>query len=90
MDNTPYYEEIQSYENFVNNEYKKFFKKNLIKRNINDRFQTYKNMEKSEITIGTMSTLLRENLFLKIRNFACNTSKINIYDFPIRLFFIKS
>ena len=50
MDNTPHYAEIQSYENFVNNEYKNSLK-NLIKRNINDRFQTYKNMEKVKLLL---------------------------------------
>ncbi len=90
IDNAPHHAEIQSYEKFVKNEYKKLFKSNLIKRNIKDRFQTYKNMEESEITIGTMSTLLRENLFLKNKIFACNTSKINIYDFPLKDFFSSS
>ncbi len=89
VDNTPYYEEKKAYANFVSNDYKKFFKKNLIDRS-KDRFQTYKIMEESEITVGTMSTLLRENLFLRNKIFACNTSKINIYDFPIKDFFSSS
>ena len=73
----------------MSNDYKKFFNKNLIDRS-KDRFQTYKIMEESEITVGTMSTLLRENLFLRNKIFACNTSKINIYDFPIKDFFSSS
>ena len=89
VDNTPYYEEKKSYENFVSNDYKKFFNKNLINRS-KDRFQTYKIMEESEITVGTMSTLLRENLFLRNKIFACNTSKMNIYNFPIKDFFSSS
>ena len=44
-------------------------------------------MDQSEIVIGTMSTLLRENLVLKNKVFACNTSNQKIYNFPLREFF---
>jgi hypothetical protein len=44
-------------------------------------------MDESSIVVGSMSTLLRENLVLKNKIFACNTSKNNIYDFPLKEFF---
>ena len=37
----------------------------------------------SKIVIGTMSTMLRENLSLNGKTFACNFTKTNIFDFPI-------
>ena len=41
-------------------------------------------MEKSKVVIGTMSTMLRENLALKGKSFACNYLKTDIFDFPIK------
>ena len=81
-----YYKEKKAYEDYVDDQYKIFFRKNLVKRN-RDKFQTYKYMDESSIVVGSMSTLLRENLVLKNKIFACNTSKNNIYDFPIKEFF---
>ncbi len=83
---SPFYEENKAFDDFIDSKYKKFFKKNLTKRS-RDKFQTYKNMDQSEIVIGTMSTLLRENLVLKNKVFACNTSNQKIYNFPLREFF---
>ena len=81
-----YYKEKKAYEDYVDDQYKIFFRKNLVKRN-RDKFQTYKYMDESSIVVGSMSTLLRENLVLKNKIFACNTSKNNIYDFPLKEFF---
>ena len=81
-----YYKEKKAYEDYVDDQYKIFLRKNLVKRN-RDKFQTYKYMDESSIVVGSMSTLLRENLVLKNKIFACNTSKNNIYDFPIKEFF---
>ena len=83
---SPYYKEKKAYEDYVDYQYKIFFRKNLVKRN-RDKFQTYKYMDESSIVVGSMSTLLRENLVLKNKIFACNTSKNNIYDFPLKEFF---
>ena len=41
-------------------------------------------MHKSKVVIGTMSTLLRENLSLGGKTFACNFTNTNIFDFPIK------
>ena len=40
-------------------------------------------MEKSKIVIGTMSTLLRENLFINGKSLSCNFTGTDIFDFPI-------
>jgi hypothetical protein len=83
---SPYYKEKKAFENLIDPKYKKFFKKNNIKRS-KDKFQTYKNMEQSEIVVGNMSTLLRESLVLRKKIFSCNTSSKNIYNFPLNDFF---
>ena len=73
---------------------KKFYKKNLSKneyefllKNIffrSENHKTYKIMQKSKIVIGTMSTMLRENLSLSGKTLACNFTNTNIFDFPIK------
>ncbi len=73
---------------------KEFYKKNLSKneyefllKNIffrSENHKTYKIMQKSKIVIGTMSTMLRENLSLNGKTFACNFTNTNIFDFPIK------
>lgn len=73
---------------------REFYKKNLDKneyeyllKNIffrSDNYKTYKIMQKSKVVIGTMSTMLRENLSLKGKTFACNFTNTNIFDFPIK------
>ena len=83
---SPYYKEKKAFEDFIDPKYKKFFKKNLIKRS-KEKFQTYKNMEQSDIVVGNMSTLLRESLVLRSKIFSCNTSSKNIYNFPLNEFF---
>jgi surface carbohydrate biosynthesis protein len=70
-----------------------FYKKNLnreeynyLKKNIFFRkgpYDTYKQMLNSKIVIGTMSTMLRENLSLGGKSLSCNFTKTNIFDFPI-------
>ena len=73
---------------------KEFYKKNLSKneyefllKNIffrSENHKTYKIMQKSKIVIGTMSTMLRENLSLSGKTLACNFTNTNIFDFPIK------
>ena len=38
---------------------------------------------KTNLLIGTISTLLRENIALGGKSLACNQTPNNIYDFPI-------
>ena len=41
-------------------------------------------MCKSKVVVGTMSTMLRENLILNGKTLACNFTKTEIFDFPIK------
>ena len=55
------------------------------------KYKTYDLMIKSKIIIGTMSTMLRENLSLGGKTLACNYTKTDIFDFPITgLCFLKN
>ena len=81
--------------NQENNFYKKYLNKyeyNYLKKNIifrSSKYNTYNFMEKSKVVIGTMSTMLRENLSLGGKTFACNFTKTDIFDFPIKEFVIS-
>lgn len=75
-------------------EEKNFYKKNLtnveykyLVKNIFFRpkkYKTYDMMLKSKLVIGTMSTILRENLSLGGKTLACNFTKTDIFNFPIK------
>ena len=54
-----------------------FFKKK-------DKFSSYKCMSKSKVVLGTVSTMLRENLAIGGKILSCNLTPTNIYDFPIK------
>ena len=41
-------------------------------------------MSQSEVVVSTMSTMLRENLYLKGKVLACNFTPTNIFNFPIK------
>ena len=41
-------------------------------------------MFNSRVAVGTASTLLRENLAFGGKSLACNFTRTNIYDFPIK------
>ena len=77
------------YKKILNKEEFKFLLKNLLFRSKN--YETYKKMTKSKIVIGTMSTLLRENMFIGGKSLSCNFTGTNIFDFPISgLCFLKN
>ncbi len=69
------------YKKYLNDREYKYLMKNLFYRQKN--YATYKIMEKSKIVIGTMSTLLRENLFINGKSLSCNFTGTDIFDFPI-------
>ena len=74
-------EEKNFYKNNLNNHEYIFLMKNIFYRK--PGYFTYKVMQKSKVVVGTMSTMLRENLALRGKTFACNFTKTDIYDFPI-------
>ena len=80
------YNEFEEEKNFYKNNLKKyeyvFLMKNIFYRR--PGYYTYEVMQKSKIVVGTMSTMLRENLALRGKTFACNFTKADIYDFPLK------
>ena len=58
-----------------------FISNKIIERS--SRFGTYEILLKTNLLIGTISTLLRENIALGGKSLACNQTPNNIYDFPI-------
>lgn len=76
-------QENNGYKLKLNKKFYQLYKKNFVKRNSN-KFQTYKLMEESEICISTMSTMLRENIYLGNKIFAVNLTNHSPYNFPIK------
>ena len=84
---------VRSYkDNFQkeNNFYKRYLSKNEYNFLIKNMFfrptnyKTYEIMCKSKVVVGTMSTMLRENLIINGKTLACNFTKTEIFDFPIK------
>jgi len=75
-------EEMEFYKNNLTKSEFKYLSKRFFFRK--DSFHTYKLMKQSKVVIGTMSTTLRENLFIKGKILHCNFTKTNIFDFPIK------
>jgi len=74
-------DEKNFYKKHLNKEEYKYVIKNLFFRK--GYYDTYNEMQKSEVVIGTMSTLLRENLFIGGKSLSCNFTNSSIFDFPI-------
>lgn len=77
-----YLSENNFYKKNLNKKEYNYLKKNIIYRSKN--FKTYLAMEKSKVVVGTMSTMLRENLALGGKTLACNFTTTNIFNFPIK------
>ena len=67
-------------DNLTTNEYL-FAKKSFF--NKKNKYNVYDLIKNSKVTIGTISTCLREALALKKKILACNYTKTDIYSFPI-------
>jgi len=65
----------------TNNELDYLLKRFFIRR---EKFHSYKLMSQSKVVVSTMSTMLRENLFMKGKILACNFTPTNIFNFPIK------
>jgi len=89
-DDNSFNEEQNLYKKFLTkNEYEYLRKGFLFKRD-GDRFRTYRVMNQSKVVVGTMSTLLRENIVMGGKTLSCNMTKNRIYNFPIKgKFFIE-
>ena len=75
-------DEKEFYKKFLNKEEFNFLLENIFFRSKN--YNTYRIMEKSELVIGTMSTMLRENLAIGGKTLACNFTQSKIFDFPLK------
>ncbi len=75
-------EEQDFYKEFLTkNEYNFLKKKFFLK---SSKFGTYQKMDQSKVVVGTMSTLLRENLRMGGKSFVCNLTNNKIFNFPIK------
>jgi hypothetical protein len=76
--------------NRENELYKKYLTKaeyNYVSKKFNfkkNKYISYNIMLKSKVVIGSMSTMLRENLALGGKTLACNLTPGDFYDFPIK------
>ena len=77
-----YKDEKNFYKKFLNKKEYDYLKKNIFYRS--EKNNTYICMEKSKVVVGTMSTMLRENMAMNGKTLACNFTKTNIFDFPIK------
>ena len=77
-----FYEEEKFYKQNLNNFEYKYLMKNIFFRP--KKYETYDIMTNSKVVIGTMSTMLRENLSLGGKTLACNYTKTDIFNFPIK------
>ena len=77
----------------------KYFKKNLDKEEFNyliknsykkkfkNEYSSYQKICESNVTLGSVTTMLREALSLRKKIMVCNFTPTNIYDFPQKKFF---
>ena len=84
--NLDFYSEQKAFKKYLTKKNYSYFKKFLLKRD-NVKYKTYLKMEESEVLVSTMSTMLRENLFLRNKILAANLTGEKIYNFPLRKFF---
>jgi len=81
-DSKSHAEEFNFFKIYLNENEFKYLLKNKIDRNM-EKFSSYKAMFESKITVGTSSTMLRENLCAEGKILSCNLTKSNLWDFPI-------
>lgn len=73
--------EIMLYKNGLDKNCFDFISDKIVERS--SRFGSYEILLKSNLLIGVVSTLLRENIALGGKSLACNLTPGNIYDFPL-------
>jgi len=75
--------ELGFYKKYLTDNEYKYLVSHCLKRNI-ESYSSYMAMFQSKVAIGTGSTLLRENLAVGGKTLACNLTRTNVYDFPIK------
>lgn len=73
---------MNTYKKYLSEEEFKFFQKSCFERSART-YASYVAMFQSNITVGTSSTLLRENLAVGRKTLSCNLLKTDIHDFPV-------
>jgi surface carbohydrate biosynthesis protein len=82
--------EINFYKKYLTKVEYNFLSKSFFYRKEKKIFATYELMKGSEVVIGSISTMLRENLILGGKTLVCNLTPTKIFDFPLKgLCFIK-
>ena len=76
-------QELNFYKKYLSKKEFDFLKSNSNK-NQTSLFASYAIMLRSKVVIGTISTMLGENLALGRKILACNFSRIKILDFPVK------
>ena len=74
--------EMEYYKNYLSPEAFQYMKENLMDRSEGE-YSSYRAMYFSKITVGTVTTMLKEKLTLGGKILACNQSKMNWLNFPI-------
>jgi len=83
--------EINFYKRYLTKIEYNFLSKSFFYRDEKKKFSTYELMKGSEVVIGSISTMLRENLVMNGKVLACNLTPTNIFDFPLKgLCFLKN
>jgi len=86
-----YKTEIKFFKDHLNREEFKFLIRNSISKNKKEKYTSYSSMVKSKVSIGCMTTMLRENLSMGGKIFACNFTNVSLFDFPLnKFFFLKN
>ena len=82
-----YKTEIQFFKDHLNREEFKFLIRNSISKNKKEKYTSYSSMVKSKVSIGSVTTMLRENLSMGGKIFVCNFTNVSLFDFPLNKFF---
>ena len=64
-----------------------FLLKNSVKKNIKNKYTSYEKICESNVSLGCVTTMLREALSLGKKIMVCNFSPTKIFDFPLKEFF---
>lgn len=75
--------EFSFFKKYLDNTEFKYLLKNKIDRSI-EKFSSYKTIFESKVIVGTSSTMLREKLSVGGKILACNLTKSQLWNFPIK------
>ncbi len=82
LDLNGYNKVMNTYKKYLSKEEFEFFQRSCFDRS-SRTYKSYIAMLQSNVTVGTSSTLLRENLALGRKTLSCNLTNTDIHDFPV-------